>query len=175
MKTFKQFITETKVDLPCGIFVKVTPTTSTILKIKDRFSALEQPPLPKLLDDLHCTVIYTKENASVDLPVIDKDGRYKAIATELVHWEGSDKDGYIVLKLVSPAITNLHYKFRQRGLNPTFKDYNPHVSLVHPVPDISLYKTILEELNEQLKTNPIVLEFYYGGYSINEETEESSL
>lgn len=175
MKTFKQYITEVKVELPQGIFVKVTPTTDAILRIKDRLAKLEAPPLPKLLDDLHCTVLFSKEPAWVDLPTVDKDSRYTAVATELLHWAGSNNDGYIVLKLISPEITHLHYLFRQRGLNPTFPTYNPHVSLVHPVPDISLYKTIMEELNQSLKTNPIVLDFYYGGYSINEEESESSL
>lgn len=162
--SFSEYLREAKVDCPNGIFAKVLPTTDSILKIKARFKSLNP-----LMDDLHCTAIYSKTPAvSVDLPNISKDERYAAVGTELVWWEGHDKEGYLVLKLDSPSLKILNKKFRDAGLKATFDDYKAHVTLLNPCPSSP---GNVKTLNALLKKFPLRLEFYYGGYTIMDKKE----
>ncbi len=171
MISFKQFLKEQLIEatvpLPAGIFVKVNPTTESILKLKERLAPLE------LAEDLHCTLIYSKTVAdSVDIPMVDKHDRFNATTSQLDFWDGHDKEGYIVLKLKSDDLQRLHKRFRKKGIEPTFDDYNPHITIVHPVEDYSKYSGSVEILNSQLKKKPVSLEFYYGGYTIMDKKED---
>lgn len=170
MIPFRQFITETVVSIPSGIYVKVNPTIQTITKIRSSLHQLEGGV--QFTDDWHCTVIYSKTSLKkVNLPYVDKHNRYEATGHELVFWEGHDKEGYIVLKLHSTDLTKLHNLFRKTGLEPTFKDYLPHLTLVHPVPDPEKFKVTIDHCNKMLKDNPLDLEFYYGGYTIMDDKD----
>lgn len=155
---------EVKVDCPNGIFAKVLPTTDSILAIKSRFKTLNP-----MMEDLHCTAIYSKTAASsVDLPNIDKDERYDAVGTELVWWEGHDKEGYLVLKLESNDLKALNRKFRKAGLVATFEDYKAHVTLMNPCKQPP---GNVKVLNALLKKFPLKLVFYYGGYTLLDKKE----
>lgn len=156
-------ITEAVVDAPHGIFAKVLPTTETVKTLTEVFSMLP------IVDDLHATLMFSKTPArSVDLPDIDKHTRYMARALELLHWPGHDKEGYIVLALASDALQEAHKLFRNAGLEPTFPDYKPHVTMVHPVPNFESHKASFDHYNALLKEKPMNLEFYYGGYVLME-------
>lgn len=163
--SFSQYLKEVKVDCPDGIFAKVIPTTESILKIKRRFKSLNP-----LMDDLHCTAMYSKTPvSSVELPNIDKHERYDAVGTELVWWEGHDKEGYLVLKLDSKQLNVLNKKFRDAGLSGTFSDYKAHVTLLNPC---KVQPSNVGILNKFLSKLPLHLEFYYGGYVLLDKKRE---
>ena len=175
MLDFKAFSLneEIRVNLPSGIFVKVLPTTKSIDRLKSLIWEIEY--FGPLLDDLHCTVIYSKADVSrVKLPYVDRKNRYTATPTSVEYWPGQENEGYLVLKMDSIPLTNLHWEFRNQGIQPSFADYKAHVSLVHPV-DPAIYeenKWRLRFINEQIRNAPSErknIEFYYGGYVIQEE------
>jgi len=175
MITFKQFLLNEciTINAPYGIFVKVTPTNNSIRRLCGYFYEFEYDY--PLLDDFHCTTLYTDKPAyDIELPIIDKDARYKATAKKLLHWPGQEGKGYIVLELESPELKELHKKFVDAGFKPNFPDYTPHVSLIHPVPDFEKIKSKFDRYNELLytKRHPLELDFYYGGYSISDEPKE---
>lgn len=162
---FKEFLQEAIVDCPQGIFAKVLLTTDSTNALTAFFANLP------LVDDLHATLIYSKTPAKqADLPNIDKATRYKAKATELLHWPGHDNEGYIVLKLESEELHDAHQLFRNAGLTPTFPDYKPHITLVHPVPNFQSHQASFDHYNMILRAKPLELDMYYGGYVIQEET-----
>lgn len=157
---FLQWLLEAVVDLPAGIFVKVNPTADSVSIIQHYFRGLGHD----LCQDLHCTVIYsTKTKDGVNLPNVDKNERFDAKPIGLAYWPGHDNDGYVVMLLESDDLKELHWRFRVRDLEPTFADYKPHVSVVHPCPSKPDW---LDRVNEEIKANPVVLTFYYGGYTI---------
>ncbi len=165
MKTFKQYIKEQFMECPHGIYIKVTPTTDSVIAIKRAFAKLENNG-QTLLDDLHCTVMTARPSqpdVSVFVPSIDKDRRFYARVSHLEYWPGNSENGYIVCVLDSPDLDYLQQQFREGGLVPTFEDYKPHVSLMHPVNNPDDMYPIIQEINDSLD-NDNYLEFYYGGY-----------
>lgn len=168
MIRFKQF-NEAVVTVPTSIFVKALPVTNSILRIKDRLAPLEQWG-QKILEDLHCTVIFSKTPGVVNLPCPDKDERYMALSKEIVFWPGHNGDGYLVLKLHSPDLVNLNKCFQEAGLENSHPEYTPHISLLHPHVQTPEYEDVIKKLNEEMTSSPIVFEFYYGGMSLDEES-----
>lgn len=173
MITFRQFITETVVSIPSGIFVKANPTLPSIQKVQKELIQLET--ILPFTDDWHCTIIYAKTSLSnVNLPYIDKHQRFEAVGYELVFWEGHDKEGYVVLKLDSVDLTRVHNQFRDVGIEPTFKDYQPHLTLIHPVSEPEKLKDYIEQYNKILNDYPLELEFYYSGYTIMDDEDRKN-
>jgi hypothetical protein len=154
---------QVQVDCPGGFFVKALPTTESAVLLASYFRVLDP-----LQIDLHATVLYTKQTAvDVILPKIDKHSRYSAIGKELLYWESND--GNIVLKLDSPDLVALHQQFKDAGLVPSFPEYIPHVTLIHPC-EYNHYQHLMNDLSSRLSSAPLSLEFYYGGYTIMETT-----
>jgi hypothetical protein len=174
MITFKQFINEAVANLPAGLFAKVIPTAETTSMLVSRFQNLKSIEEKSFMDDLHCTVIYSKTAAkNINIPTVDRTDRFSGIGYQLEFFEGHDKLGYIVLKINSISLRKLNKRFVDAGLEATFKDYTPHVTLVHPVPNFDLYKERVDQINKELETDPLlVLTFYYGGYVILDDNDD---
>lgn len=176
MKTVRQLIrnlSEAVVDCPNGIFVKVLPTYNAFNKISGNFWELEH--IQPLVEDMHCTVIYSKTaGKDIKLPAIDKHARFKALCKEVVFWPGHDDEGYVVCLLESEDLQALHKQFRDAGLEPTFPDYKPHVSMLHPVKDGEDLQRYMRYTNQMLKNRKPELTFYYGGYVIMDAGDEDA-
>jgi len=87
MKTFKQFLSEAKIDAPHGLFARMTPTLESTLVLNEFFK-----DLGTLQSDPHCTLIYSKTPANnVDLPFVPKDQRFLAQGINLEFWPGHDQ------------------------------------------------------------------------------------
>lgn len=158
-------IYEAPVEAPNGIFVRANPTVDSYKILFHVF------PQTDMYQDMHCTVMYSeKANPRAYLPIISKDTRYDAKADHLEHWPGHDGQGYVVLVLDSPDLQKLHKMFRDQGFEPTFPEYKPHVSLIHPCPK---KPENLDELNAKLKANPPMLTFCYGGYVLNDPKDDT--
>lgn len=150
-----------EVNCPAGFFVKVLPTTECNSLIYSYFNGLRP-----MMQDLHATILYTTQpTLNAMLPKISKKERYTAIAKHLEFWSG--EEGNIVLTLESSDLVFLHDLFSESGLKHNFPDFVPHLTLVHPCIQ-SEYSYWIQEYNKRLSENPLVLEFYYGGYVIME-------
>jgi hypothetical protein len=77
---------------------------------------------------LHCTVMYSKEPCPAKDVSCDDDRVYRARFTNLQHWDGHDKTGYLTAALTSPELVEEHNRLKELGCVPTF-DYNPHVTI----------------------------------------------
>lgn len=122
----------------------------------------------ELDQDLHCTIIYSTEPLkNTELPEVKQGQRYLAKVKEFHHWVGTGS-GFIVALLDSEDLQVAHEQFRDAGIIPTFPEYKPHITLVHPVPDPSVYTEWLTAANESLVEHPLVLTLYWGGISLHD-------
>lgn len=182
MGSFKGFLQtllgEAVIDAPNGIFVKVIPINCDQALLLKYFAALDP-----MVQDFHATVVYTKSPLkSIALPAIDRHQRFIGRITAIEYWEGHDKEGYIVAKMRSDDLDTLHTQFADAlgdaaldGYKDslfTFPNYQPHVTLCNPVPDISQFKTAMADLNVKLANQPLQIAFYYGGYTLLDPANE---
>ena len=173
MGNFKLFLQEqTTFSSSEGCFVKLVPDTISIKKISNFFPDL------KLVDDLHCTLIYTDQPIqNVIFPDIDRHHRFAAEGVELDYWSGSDNEGFVVLKLKSESVRELQKKFadaiKRSGCDPLsayqrkimkMDGYIPHITLVTPAAGKENWMKKIQEENVKLKKYPLPLKMYYGGY-----------
>lgn len=122
----------------------------------------------QLDQELHCTIIYsTKPVKNIELPEVTQGQCYFAKVKEFHHWAGTG-NGFIVALLDSEDLQTAHKLFRDVGIIPTFPDYKPHITLVHPVPDVSVFQDWLTAANESLVEHPLVLELYWGGINLKD-------
>jgi len=82
--------------------------------------------------DLHCTVMYSKEDVGAPEAIeniVYPNFRQKVAAVNVDWWEGHDKEGYLVLQLDPTDLVSLHDKWKLLGAQPTFDEYKPHVTM----------------------------------------------
>src|SRR5213082_48148 len=102
MISFQKYLMEARIDAPNGIFVKMSPTTESIVALKARIPEMTA-------EDPHITLIYAKEPAfNVKLPAVSKDARFKVEGFEIERFAGENDVGYIVLRARSMELHNLH-------------------------------------------------------------------
>lgn len=147
-----------EVAAPHGVFVRAICTTGTVAMLTELFGT-------DIQDDLHCTIIYSKEACTFRPPEVPRSTRLRAEATGVAWWDGHDRDGYLVLELRSSDLTALHRELREQGVVPTFEEYHPHVTLRTPCPRESVDVDRLSALVAELAPE---LEFYYGEYVLLE-------
>lgn len=161
MKPFGEYITESRITGEHGIFIKLTPTTDSVLSLVERFPELTA-------NDLHCTLVYTHEPFyDVPLPEIGKFDQFAGAGIKLQWFEGATKIGFVILELEAPQIHVLQQKFFDAGFpdRSDFDQYTPHVSLIFPAKKEE-YESYIKEHNHILETRPLHLQFVYGGYTL---------
>ena len=159
MKQFNEYIAEARIAGPHGIFIKLTPTTDSILELVARFPEIS-------VKDLHCTLVYTHEPFyNIKLPELSQGDQWYGAGIELEFFEGTTKEGFVILHLESSQIKILQKKFFEAGFpdRSDFLEYQPHVSLISPAKKED-WQSYIDEHNHILKTHPIHLQFVYGGY-----------
>lgn len=169
MKTFQEYIAEARISGPDGIFIKLTPTTDSILTLVERFPELTAK-------DLHCTLVYTRESFyDIQLPKLERGATWDATGYKLEWFEGYTKVGFVILHLYSPQIMSLQKRFFDAGFpdRSDFPEYKPHVSLISPAKKED-WQSYIEEHNHILSTHPVHLQFTYGGYSLLDENIQNT-
>lgn len=116
-----------------GCFAYVTPDIETIRFVTDRMEDVGSPLSAEQMNDLHCTVMYSRVTPSGD-PTVVSDKVYTAIPQHVEFWPGHDKAGYLVLKMESPELSALNKFYRGQGCVPTFDVYQCHMTLKTPIP-----------------------------------------
>jgi hypothetical protein len=142
-----------------GLYAWTEPDQASISRIKSAIA-----PLIIAKNDLHCTLIYSKTQDASGKEVVESsvDPKFRRSAgiTEIVFWEGHDKTGYLVAKLKSEALHTRHSMYRDLGFEPTFPDYEPHMTLVNPCKMDAELQAFIDTKNKELSAKPlqIVLE-----------------
>lgn len=109
--------------------------------------------------DLHCTVIYSREQVvpRKRLPIIKQ--AVNALVTSVQHWVGHNGKTYVVADIQSMAMCQLHSKFSNAGAKHSFSAFRPHITLgkVETIPEG--FNEKIEELNWKLKSDPLHVAF----------------
>ena len=155
VKTFRSFVREMAEPYTGsnGFYAWVNLSTDSLEDIITYFPELKFTPTELL--DLHVTVMYSKTAISV-YDVIKADHKFytetNAIGVE--YWDGHNGDGYLVVKVESSDLQQLHNKWKQCGAVPTFEDYTPHMTLKTP---FKKNDALVKELNDRAKNKPLNL------------------
>lgn len=113
-----------------GLFSSVVPSRSAKSTI---IGMLHDNELNvDIVPNLHCTIMYSRKAIGVDDALNFEHKDFRALPQKITWWEGHDKVGYLVLLLQSVEMEHEHYRLRRLGCEPTFDDYQPHVTLVTP-------------------------------------------
>lgn len=111
-------------------------------------------------NEAHMTIMYSKHSyANLKFLEFPTDNIF-GLSIAFEYWEGHDKDGYVVLKIISDAAKNLNKRISDSGAEHSFNDYTSHVTInnkVGPVTDD--VKHWLEIATAKIKKTPFILEF----------------
>lgn len=150
MKKFKDYISEKN---QYGLYSFVEPDQES----KDRLNKFCIKSFGvDIPDDVHCTVMYCTTPINKDQAENFSRDNYTAYIKNIDFWEGHDKKGYLVAKLVSPQLESEHNRLKKLGCSPTF-DYSPHVTLISPFDSdnakekIAIGNNNLDDLGVRLK------------------------
>lgn len=134
--------------------VELSPMSEAAIK-----KLCETAEIHGLDDDLHCTVMYCKENTPEREQAVQFSREtYTADAIKLDWWEGHDKQGYLVLQLKSPELSQEHERLVKLGCEATFDDYKPHITICHPFKiDSKQVEYKIKIANMSLRKSPMSL------------------
>lgn len=96
-----------------------------------------RPPFDpaELRDHAHVTLVYSRtagaDPARLRLP--EQGMRIEAHVCGLEYWDGHNDTGYVVLKLESQGLQDLHERFKAAGAEHSFPDYSPHMTVAAKV------------------------------------------
>jgi hypothetical protein len=152
------FVEEAKTRRPftgtAGIYVsrELTPLSKAkaVAFLRSQFPSV--PINDEDIEEQHCTVVYSKTCVrNVDTDLINS-ASVTAQVTSLEWWEGHDKDGYLVAKLVAPELMERHKFWLSEGAVHSFSPYEPHVTLKTPLTVTPAFEEELEAANQFLHT-----------------------
>ena len=115
-----------------GAYAKISPVTGSLVKVKTALSQVKGVEFhcDELERDPHVTLVYSRTNPIKLQNVVGCNGlEVAATISDIVHWDGHDGDGYIVLKLLSPALNKLNKIFIGAGAIHSFENYEAHMTL----------------------------------------------
>lgn len=109
---------------------------------------------------LHCTLVYSRNDAP---PLEEVQGCVDRATSGRVnfieYWEGHDKEGYLVAKLVSDKLQVCHERLIRAGARHSFTPYSPHVTLTTGLPMTDGLKAKIDEVNRRLAEESIYVNF----------------
>jgi hypothetical protein len=138
-----------------GTYAAVYPLGLSHDKLVELFKLVDF--LEPNYDDLHCTVLYSK-NLNKATGEAKSKNVYVARISEFVKWDGHNGKPYLVCLLDSPGLQKLHADWRELGYTVDFPEYRPHITVKKDVSTEDAYAA-LEVLNGALGGKPIVLTF----------------
>jgi 2'-5' RNA ligase len=171
LKTFKEFLTEAKE--PMGNYVSIDNTTELPdMKLEQHFGGSHVCDFK----DQHVTLIYSKETsvplnniASVikNFPVIVKANVSGVAAFDSLPKEDGSRDVKectIVLKLKSEVLNKIHKQLKSAGLEHSYDEFSPHISLLYNLPIEEKQKAI-DLISKYISKKPITVQL--SGYKNN--------
>lgn len=156
----------TDVKLTDSCYVSVVPTKSSVYRLisfleNSGENLLQREYLNDLYSMCHVTIMYSKEKAPEKASVRPfQHYQYNTpligTVTEFEECDGHNNEGYLVAKLDSPDLSKLHEKWKLLGCEHSFKDYEPHITIISPY-IVNMVDVV--KLNQRLKLFPMSLEF----------------
>lgn len=153
-------------------YVSVVPTKTSIYNLLNWLRAATKGGCGSIFDSLspvgqelytfgHVTIMYSPDHAPKhpDPVGITRYHQFEPLIGTVIgfeEWPGWDNTGYIVAILDAPGLHDLHKKWKDLGCVPTFKDYTPHITLIHPYAPGLL---AIDILNQRLQEFPLGMEF----------------
>lgn len=135
-----------------GLYASVTPVMGYqrfMAAMASQFHHLDLTPV----DDVHCTLIYSREEQPhalrVAQAITEGPFQFTAFPKEVKYWDGHDNKGYIVLGLDSPDLHKRHHKWKLLGAKHSFPDYEAHITLAKGLTAPS--QAWLDECNHMLE------------------------
>lgn len=114
-----------------GVYVSVNPTEESKKFIKNLILSTKPPfQLGQFEDEAHTTIMYSRK-AKIDEGKLKIPGNFSALPVKLEFWDGHDGDGYVVLSLISKQAEEFHNEILSLGAEHSFKDYHPHMTILH--------------------------------------------
>lgn len=169
IKSFKKFQSKTKLKIKNdynfekGLYVCAEPLKNTnfnnFVKHLEKTSPVK---LNEVIEEPHVTILYSREDKPSDKDFMDKIKFPKTVSaksSEFVFWDGHDKDGYVVLKLVSKDLSDINKEFVKFAKH-SFAEYVPHMTIIKNCAEYKeeLLKWI-EEINKEISKNPVEFDF----------------
>jgi hypothetical protein len=145
-----------------GCYVCAIPSAKSKADLVNLSKAIGNTKYAETLDKLHTTVMYSEVPPS-SLPKFIQP-RHEGVCYKVDHMLGHDKEVYIYAAIECHTLTALHEQLKALGAEPSFPDYNCHVTLdKYQEKDWEKVKADviakIEEVNEQLKNKRLVVEY----------------
>jgi len=132
-----------------GIYISVLPDNTSKSHIGEYVKSLLPPfPLDIFHDEAHMTVMYSK-TSGIDVEQMVAPDEIVALPIKFEYWDGHDRDGYLVLSMVSKPASDLHDHILSLGAEHNFDDYSPHMTIIHGIGKYK--KEIIEWINKSNK------------------------
>lgn len=124
-----------------------------IVNLCERFGLHTDP------EELHCTLVYSREKAiPMGLIPVTTGRQFDAICTEVKCFQGHDDAWYVALGLDSEDLAAENKRLIESGAKHSFDDYMPHVTLARVEEMTDDLKRQVEEMNGWL-AQPLRLVF----------------
>lgn len=109
-----------------GLYSSVKPIGTAITKLKTLLSSVQH--IQPHYDDLHCTVLYSKNKAGV-MGTPRSERVYAANIKEFTHWVGHNGKTYLVALLDSHTLQKAFRDWEAMGYSSDYPDYKPHITI----------------------------------------------
>jgi 2'-5' RNA ligase len=112
------------------------PDRESRRRLLEAVLATEPPFDPaELRDHAHVTLVYSRkagaDMARLRLP--EQGMSVEAHVCGLEYWDGHNDTGYVVVKLESQGLHDLHERLKAAGAEHSFPDYSPHMTVAAKV------------------------------------------
>lgn len=138
-----------------GVYSSVKPIGSCIYKLKTMIDAVAD--IHPERDDLHCTVLYSRNKDKVS-GTTKSENIYSASIKEFTHWVGHDGKTYLVAALDSPMLQKAFREWRALGYTVDYPDYKPHITIKKGLSESEAQRAA-DLLTMQYFENPFVITF----------------
>lgn len=142
-----------------GLYSSVVLASSCIPMIEEIAEELGVDPS---YDDLHATVIYSKQPCFEPVERVMEEQSSEPIVAYcngVTSWVGHNKKTYIVLSLVSEALVLKNAALHRMGAQHTFVPYSPHMTLSDNTAVDADMKRRFDYINKKLAVDPLRLVF----------------
>lgn len=140
-----------------GIYVFVNLDDKSLLNVCELIKTAPCKTLSS--SDLHCTIMHCKTELPEVLIDVPEDRVMKARIESVTEWIDHKNRRIWVLALTSPDLGEVHESLVSQGINHSFTDYNPHITIAKDVPDNEQTRQWFEDINDLLFNNNLVIQF----------------
>lgn len=139
-----------------GLYAWLTPDEESLLALQRLMRHC--PFKTENLTKLHCTVLYCKGQLPLNVTT-PEDRQLPAMVVFLDLWVDHQGDTIVVARLNSEELEDLHNGLKQQGLQHSFDDYNPHITLAKGIKLDAAARLWIDQRNRELSEEPLFIWF----------------